>query len=277
MTKSYTHYWSQTTEFEEDETLDHTASNCFSKLGLSTGDRIFVISSERRRPVLIGRLIAKSPPLSKRDAARELTKMRRLSINASELWDAKDHVIAKRGTASKMERREIPIPVLRALRFHSPTGTKPLKFSAPNQVDQQTLRGVRRLTEESADQLNDLLTEFLREKSSQETSTAIPYIEGASSPANSMRYERNPKARRACIREYGCKCFICGFNFTDRYGKIGKDFIEVHHRFPISNRGGKYTVDPVQDLIPVCPNCHAMLHRGNTPPSVEKLQSICRI
>jgi predicted HNH restriction endonuclease len=64
------------------------------------------------------------------------------------------------------------------------------------------------------------------------------------------------------------------FDFVDYYGDLGDGFIHVHHRRLIAECGGEYVVDPIADLIPVCPNCHAMLHRGTTPPSVEELSQI---
>jgi len=83
-------------------------------------------------------------------------------------------------------------------------------------------------------------------------------------------YERNPKARSECIKEYGVSCMVCGFNFENKYGERGRDFIHVHHLIPVSNIGDKYEINPVTDLRPVCPNCHAMLHRkGNI--SIEEL------
>lgn len=85
-------------------------------------------------------------------------------------------------------------------------------------------------------------------------------------------YERNLKARSECIKEYGVSCNVCGFNFEETYGKRGKGFIHVHHIVPISDIGDEYQVDPIRDLRPVCPNCHAMLHRkGNI--SIKKLLS----
>lgn len=75
-------------------------------------------------------------------------------------------------------------------------------------------------------------------------------------------FERNKRARQECINYYGeYKCQICGFNFEKVYGEIGKDFIEVHHKVPLSEIGNNYIVNPKNDLLPVCPNCHAMLHR----------------
>lgn len=89
------------------------------------------------------------------------------------------------------------------------------------------------------------------------------------------KYERNPAARKACIDAHGCYCEVCNLNFEERYGELGKDFIHVHHVVPVSERGGKgYKIDPEKDLVPVCPNCHAMLHKGNL--TVEQLKKVVK-
>ena len=87
-------------------------------------------------------------------------------------------------------------------------------------------------------------------------------------------YERNPKARQACIDCYGYICTICEFDFEKAYGKLGERFIHVHHLKPISQIGKEYRVDPINDLRPVCPNCHAMLHRGPETLSIEELKNL---
>lgn len=74
-------------------------------------------------------------------------------------------------------------------------------------------------------------------------------------------YERNAEARQKCIELYGLNCQICGIDFEQRYGEIGKGFIHVHHKIPLYTISKTYAVDYKTDLIPVCPNCHAMLHR----------------
>lgn len=84
--------------------------------------------------------------------------------------------------------------------------------------------------------------------------------EGAVDEVLANRYERNHKAREECIRLKGCRCYICGFDFEEAYGPIGKNFIHVHHVVPISKIGKNYKLNVATDLIPVCPNCHAMLH-----------------
>lgn len=73
-------------------------------------------------------------------------------------------------------------------------------------------------------------------------------------------YERNPKARLLCINHYGCKCFVCGFDFSVFYGPEFTGKIHVHHLKPLSEVNESYEVDPIKDLRPVCPNCHLALH-----------------
>jgi len=89
-------------------------------------------------------------------------------------------------------------------------------------------------------------------------------------------YERDPKAREACIRHHGTTCNVCKMDFEERYGSIGRDFIHVHHKRPLSNLRENYKVDPKKDLVPVCPNCHAMLHRRSPPYDVEQLRAILK-
>lgn len=76
------------------------------------------------------------------------------------------------------------------------------------------------------------------------------------------RYERDPQKRLECIEHYGYECQICGFSFEKTYGDIGKDFCHVHHIEPLGEVGGENVdLDPIRDLLPVCANCHEMLHR----------------
>lgn len=88
------------------------------------------------------------------------------------------------------------------------------------------------------------------------------------------KYERDPVARRLCIEHHGHKCAACGFDFGQRYGARGIGFIHVHHCIPVSEYGGAKTIDPAKDLIPVCPNCHAMLHRERDGMTVEALREL---
>ncbi|MDD3000951.1 MAG: HNH endonuclease [Candidatus Riflebacteria bacterium] len=99
----------------------------------------------------------------------------------------------------------------------------------------------------------------------------VKYVEGAKKRVTVNGYERNSSARKACIAFHGCKCSVCNFVFEEKYGEIGNGFIHVHHLKPISLTNTQYSLDPVNDLRPVCPNCHAMLHRKNEVLSIEQL------
>lgn len=117
----------------------------------------------------------------------------------------------------------------------------------------------------------DLTTEFL---SSHETSDKNTYIEGAVKQVLVNKYERDLKARDECIKHYKCVCNICGFDFHQHYGTYGEGFIEVHHIKPLHQIKASYVVNPIKDLIPVCSNCHSILHRGKEPLTVTELKAI---
>lgn len=99
-------------------------------------------------------------------------------------------------------------------------------------------------------------------------------IEGLKKTISVNAYERNGTARRQCIEHYGTICNICQFDFEAVYGNVGSGFIHVHHIVPLHVIDQSYKVDPISDLRPVCPNCHAMLHRGSTTLSIEELRNI---
>ena len=84
--------------------------------------------------------------------------------------------------------------------------------------------------------------------------------EGERKSIFSTKYERNRKARELCLSYYGRACQKCGLNFEERYGVEFQNIIEVHHIVPLNEIGESYVVNPIRDLIPVCPNCHAMIH-----------------
>jgi predicted HNH restriction endonuclease len=116
---------------------------------------------------------------------------------------------------------------------------------------------------------------ILSESSDRPISYTGKFIEGKVSRSESKRYERNLKAREACIDHYGTRCQICGFDFGQQYGDLGEGFIHVHHIVPLHEKAGhtgkEYEVDPEVDLKPVCPNCHSMIHRGNLTRSMDEI------
>jgi len=102
------------------------------------------------------------------------------------------------------------------------------------------------------------------------------YPEGAKKTVRVNKYERNPQARSKCIEHYGTSCSVCGFSFAVTYGQLGSRFIHVHHLRPLAITNGEYELDPIADLRPVCPNCHAMLHRPEQLLSITELQLILK-
>lgn len=101
-------------------------------------------------------------------------------------------------------------------------------------------------------------------------------VEGATRTISVDTYERNPKARQCCIDHYGPNCYICGLNFGARYGEVAEGFIHVHHLRALADSKAEYNVDPVKDLRPVCPNCHAVLHRQNPPYDIDYVKGLLR-
>lgn len=100
------------------------------------------------------------------------------------------------------------------------------------------------------------------------------FVEGATVRVIVNAYERNAKARAACLAHHGLSCAICNITFEVAYGPIGEGFMHVHHLVPISSNRVEHPVDPIADLRPVCPNCHAMLHRSNPPFSIAEMVEI---
>lgn len=98
--------------------------------------------------------------------------------------------------------------------------------------------------------------------------------EGALMTVKANKYERNQKARRECVAKKGYRCLVCGKDFEEQYGSIGKGFIHVHHLTPISSIGKEYELNVDKDLAPVCPNCHYMLHRKDPPYTIKELQEM---
>lgn len=97
--------------------------------------------------------------------------------------------------------------------------------------------------------------------------------EGAAIGLNVNAYERNAKAREACLAYYGRSCAVCEMEFETVYGPIAKSGIQVHHIVPISAIGKEYTIDPVKDLVPVCPNCHSVIHSTKPALTVSQLKA----
>lgn len=100
------------------------------------------------------------------------------------------------------------------------------------------------------------------------------FVEGAARRVYVNVYERDPRARAACIAYYGYDCSVCGFNFEKAFGDIGKEFVHVHHLAPPSKIRKSYEIDPIAALRPLCANCHAMIHKRDPAYSIDELRAI---
>ncbi|WP_419917187.1 HNH endonuclease [Candidatus Poriferisodalis sp.] len=101
--------------------------------------------------------------------------------------------------------------------------------------------------------------------------------EGSTKRVEVNRYERNSWARSVCLEHYGHRCQVCDVDFEERYGELGRGYMHVHHVIPLHQvaKIPNYRVDPIKDLRPVCPNCHAMLHRRkHRTLTVEELREL---
>lgn len=96
--------------------------------------------------------------------------------------------------------------------------------------------------------------------------------EGKSSKRYVTTYERNPENRKRAIAVHGVTCKACEFNFEQFYGAYAKDYIQIHHITPLSELEGPKNINPETELIPLCANCHAIIHRRkNKTLSIDEL------
>jgi len=297
MTRFWTCHW-QNRFWRNDVNREYgpccsSGSNSFRKRGVSVGDVAYIISLADGQLLLGGRMTIR----------RVVTRDEAVRIwDAENLYDAAEWIIdeAKTGTPLNLHRRLAP-EVTRRLRFVSPRSTpKGLFFRSNTHLDGQATRGVRELTTESAalldriieitdrlprsDQIITVTEELLRGGRTQESAalvrlpeevpTGSAYSEGGVEQILVNRYERDPRAREKCIKHYGTTCVLCGFDFVAVYGEVMAGFTHVHHLNPLSNVGADYEVDPIDDLRPVCPNCHAVLHRREPPYSLDEVRQL---
>lgn len=135
-----------------------------------------------------------------------------------------------------------------------------------------------RIKEELAEYIEKYLNADYVEGVYPESNIPEDAFEGAVRTTKVNRYERSSLARKQCIEYHGDRCSICGLSFEEMYGELGKGFIHVHHIVPLNEIGKEYKVNPKKDLIPVCPNCHAMLHKkfNGKKVSIDELKELVK-
>lgn len=264
MPLDYLSYWKPATvKHQTGILLDHSASDQYGSI--QRGDTVWLVTVwQGGHLVLLGR-IRVDVITGQREAERRL--------GTDDVWHAKYHIFPSAGDAKRMREVELS-DVAELLRFESKHDRLNVK---EGRVDAKQLQSMRRLTPETASILRTLWGEDSASAPiamfPDELEPGKKYVEGAKKLVQVNAYERDPKAREACLSHHGYNCAVCGFNFEARYGDIGKEFIHVHHLKPLALTDGQYELDPIADLRPVCPNCHAMLHRGERVLGIEELHA----
>ncbi|MDX2176384.1 MAG: hypothetical protein SF028_07920 [Candidatus Sumerlaeia bacterium] len=100
------------------------------------------------------------------------------------------------------------------------------------------------------------------------------YREGIGKRVLVNRYERSSSARQACLKHFGPLCVVCGMSFGEVYGPEFSGIMHVHHLNPRCGASGDVMVSPIDDLRPVCPNCHTVIHSRQPCYSIEEVRSI---
>jgi 5-methylcytosine-specific restriction protein A len=129
----------------------------------------------------------------------------------------------------------------------------------------------------TAEKLNELWAQHVRGPLyPDESPTGQTFPEGTGKRVEVNRYERDTRARKISLAHWGHRCRVCDVDFGERYGPLGQGFIHVHHLLDLSLVKPGYQVDPINDLRPVCPNCHAMLHQRRPALSIDELKQLLR-
>jgi len=137
-------------------------------------------------------------------------------------------------------------------------------------------RSYTTLDDPVANQFESMLEAYEDDSGDLEADSVEPAIEGARHRVFVNLYERSRRAREECKQHHKSICSVCGFNFGQVYGPTFNGYIHVHHLIPISQLGADYSIDPITDLIPVCPNCHAVIHSQTPPLTPEAVRKLIR-
>lgn len=135
------------------------------------------------------------------------------------------------------------------------------------QTDERTFIAIQKKIDEAGAQKFSQPFEHLDEEVLDDTEI----YDGAVRKVSGNAYKRSQEARSKCIDHYGMRCAVCKHTLEEIYGEAGRDIIHVHHLRELSSIGEEYKVDPIEDLRPVCPNCHAVIHSRTPAYSIEEV------
>jgi hypothetical protein len=163
--------------------------------------------------------------------------------------------------------------------FIAPVGEE-VSTDRLKQVDSDMLKLVASgciVSAKSAKQIVKVLQENRGNKSKKQKpiSENKEHREGAFQEIVLTRRERSKSARLECLEHFGDElCRVCGINFVEKFGEMGR-ILHVHHREDLALKSAGL-VSGIDDLIPVCPNCHAMLHHTKPAMSTQKLKQLLK-
>lgn len=202
---------------------------------------------------------------------RIIYKCRVISLdkNSSEIRDDKEYWIDNSEYEKSLKGKFFTLELIEEV------DTEKLSF-------QELLKNGLKAAPQGPIKLNDVLEKYISsvfgtandEFFPETIGSSAEIFEGIKKQVSVNKYERSSVARAKCLEAHGYSCKICSFDFEKTYGDIGKNFIHVHHLVPIHSIGQSYKIDYVNDLIPICPNCHAMIHRTNPPMNPEFLKDV---
>ena len=70
-------------------------------------------------------------------------------------------------------------------------------------------------------------------------------------------------------------CEVCNFDFEEKYGNLGKDFIEGHHTIAVSAMKQDHKTKP-EDIVMLCSNCHKMVHKKRPWLTAKEIKKILK-
>jgi hypothetical protein len=280
--KWVTHWQNSTlnarTNGDEFTAINRSRSNVYRERGVAPSDVLYIVSILYGKLLLVGRMVVqqlRDVPVDERGFGADIS------------------ALAVSGSGSKMHyRRALETKLSRQVAFLSGKGTKPLCFVGDtDRVDPQATRGVREIDDATARLFDDIIAatddwsmeerarapEILavhlrRQRLDAPAQTDVPpnfaepldpRPEGQRVQRLVWRIERDPANRKAAIRLHGTRCKACEIDFRERYGPaFDKGFIHIHHLKPLAAAEEAQKPDIVNDLCPLCPNCHAAAHFG---------------
>lgn len=264
MTRHFLRYWiSHDGDWSvlEQPDMRYSASNQYDRVEL--GDVIWAVirNPSDHHLILVGRMTIDW-------IGSKLEASMRLGMNLEDMWDADTYAT----TDNPEPYDHIDINEYASeLRFISSTNDRLNMVNGL--VSPQQLQAMRELTPQSVLLMQDIWYD-VNQTTAPAGSTTFP--EGQSKLRVHVQRERNQAlvstAKRRFKEAHGhLFCEVCGFDFSDTYGELGDDFIEAHHRVPLSESYDLVETS-VDDLAMVCANCHRMLHRTKPWLTVEQLR-----